>query len=49
LLASLATDGLLASEEFDGNIGNDFLLCFKVVFDCSRRSMILESVTSGAT
>jgi hypothetical protein len=41
---SLATGGMLASEEFDGNIGNDFLRRFKVVFDYSRRSMILESV-----
>jgi len=40
---SLATDGMLANEEFDGNIGNDFLRRFKVVFDYSRRSMILES------
>ncbi len=48
-LFSLATGGMLANEEFDGNIGNDFLRRFKVVFDYSRRSMILESVTSGAT
>lgn len=47
-LFSLATDGLLASEEFDGNIGNDFLRRFNVIFDYSRRLMILESVTSGA-
>ena len=40
---SLATDGMLASEDYDGNIGNDFLRLFKVVFDYSRRSMILES------
>jgi hypothetical protein len=41
---SLATSGMLANEEFDGNIGNDFLRRFKVVFDYSRRSMILEFV-----
>lgn len=40
---SLATGGMLASEEFDGNIGNDFLRHFIVTFDYSRRSMILES------
>jgi predicted aspartyl protease len=40
---SLATAGMLANEEFDGNIGNDFLRRFKVIFDYSRRSMILES------
>jgi hypothetical protein len=40
---SLATGGMLASEEFDGNIGNDFLRRFKVVFDYSRHSMILDS------
>lgn len=40
---SLAMDGMLASKEFDGNIGNDFLRRFKVVFDYSRRRMILES------
>jgi len=48
-LFSLATDGMLANEEFDGNIGNDFLRRFKVVFDYSRRSMILESDANGAT
>jgi predicted aspartyl protease len=48
-LFSLATGGMLANEEFDGNIGNDFLRRFKVVFDYSRRLMILESDTSGAT
>ena len=42
-LFSLANDGLLANEEFDGNIGNDFLRRFKVVFNYSRRLMILES------
>lgn len=41
-LFSLATDGLLASEEFEGNIGNDVLRRFKVIFDYSRRMMILE-------
>ncbi|HEX8264004.1 MAG TPA: retropepsin-like aspartic protease [Pyrinomonadaceae bacterium] len=40
---SQATDGMLANEEFDGNIGNDILRRFKVVFDYSRRLMILES------
>jgi len=42
-LFSLATDGLLANGEFDGNIGNDILRLFKIVFDYSRRFMILES------
>jgi hypothetical protein len=41
-LFSLATDGLLASEEFEGNIGSDVLRRFKVIFDYSRRVMILE-------
>lgn len=41
-LFSLATEGMLANEEFDGNVGNEFLRRFKVVFDYSRRSMILE-------
>jgi predicted aspartyl protease len=41
---SLATEGMLASAEFDGNIGNDILRRFKVVFDYSRHSMYLESV-----
>lgn len=41
---SIAAEGMAASEEFDGNIGNDFLRRFdKVIFDYSRRSMILES------
>jgi hypothetical protein len=40
---SLAKEGMLASEEFAGNIGNDVLRRFKVVFDYSRRLMILES------
>ncbi len=42
-LFSLATGGMLASDEFDGNIGNDFLRRFKVIFDYSRRLMITES------
>ena len=42
-LFSLATDGMLANGEFDGNIGNDILRRFKIVFDYSRRFMILES------
>ncbi len=44
-LFSLATDGMLASEEFEGNIGNDVLRRFKVIFDYSRRLMIVESTT----
>jgi predicted aspartyl protease len=44
---SVATDGMLANEEFDGNIGNDFLRRFKVIFDYSRHSMILESGNSA--
>lgn len=46
---SLATEGMLANAEFDGNIGNDILRRFKVVFDYSRRSMFLESAKNGAT
>jgi hypothetical protein len=42
-LFSLATDGMLASGEFEGNIGNDILRRFKIVFDYSRHLMILES------
>jgi hypothetical protein len=50
---SLSTEGMLASAEFDGNIGNDFLRRFKVAFDYSRRSMFLEpersfSLSQGA-
>jgi hypothetical protein len=40
---SLAKEGMLASDEFAGNIGNDVLRRFKVIFDYSRRSMVLES------
>ncbi|HEX8161069.1 MAG TPA: retropepsin-like aspartic protease [Pyrinomonadaceae bacterium] len=39
---SLATEGMLANAEFDGNIGNDILRRFNVVFDYSRRSLFLE-------
>ena len=39
---SLATGGMLSNAEFDGNIGNDILRRFKVVFDYSRHSMFLE-------
>jgi len=42
-LFSLATDGMLASGEFEGNIGNDILRRFKIVFDYSRHLMIVES------
>jgi membrane-associated protease RseP (regulator of RpoE activity) len=34
--------GILASPEFDGVIGNEILRRFKVIFDYSRRQMILE-------
>jgi hypothetical protein len=40
---SLAKEGMLASEEFAGNIGNDVLRRYKVIFDYSRRLMVLES------
>jgi hypothetical protein len=40
---SLAGEGMAASEEFDGNIGNDVLRRFRVVFDYPRRLMILQS------
>ncbi|HEX8285931.1 MAG TPA: aspartyl protease family protein [Pyrinomonadaceae bacterium] len=39
---SLAREGMLASDEFDGNIGNDVLRRFKVILNYSRRLMILE-------
>ncbi|HEV2864269.1 MAG TPA: aspartyl protease family protein [Pyrinomonadaceae bacterium] len=39
---SLASEGMLASDEFDGSIGNGVLRHFKVVFDYSRRLLILE-------
>ena len=41
-LFSLATDGMLASGEFEGSIGNYILRRFKIVFDYSRRLMIWE-------
>lgn len=44
---SLAREGMLASEEFDGNIGNEVLRRYKIVFDYSRRQMILEPNPSG--
>jgi hypothetical protein len=44
---SLAEEGMLASEEFEGNIGNDVLRRYKVVFDYSRRVMILGSNPKG--
>ena len=34
--------GVVASPEFDGVIGNEILRRFKVIFDYSRRQMILE-------
>lgn len=34
--------GMVASPEFDGVIGNEVLRRFKVIFDYSRRQMILE-------
>lgn len=44
---SLAREGMLASEEFDGSIGNDVLRRYKIVFDYSRRRMIVESNPAG--
>ena len=41
---SLAASGAMANKKFDGNIGNDVLRQFKVIFDYSRRTMILESL-----
>jgi predicted aspartyl protease len=40
-LFSLAAGGLLASEEFEGNIGNDVLRRYRVIFDYPHRVMIL--------
>ena len=42
-LFSVAAAGMSASEEFAGSIGAGVLRRFKVIFDYSRRTMILES------
>lgn len=42
-LFSQATEGFFASDEFGGTIGGAVLSGYKVVFDYSRRRMILES------
>jgi hypothetical protein len=39
---SQATNGTLANPDLSGNIGNAILRRFKVVFDYSRRVMILD-------
>ena len=39
---SQATNGVLSSPDFSGHIGNAILRRFKVVFDYSRRVMILD-------
>ncbi|HKU74264.1 MAG TPA: pepsin/retropepsin-like aspartic protease family protein [Pyrinomonadaceae bacterium] len=41
---SRAKNGVLASSDFSGHIGNALLRNFRVVFDYSRRVMILERV-----
>jgi hypothetical protein len=41
-LFSLATEGMLASEEFAGNIGGGVLKNYRVVLDYSRRLMVLH-------
>lgn len=42
-LFSQATEGFFASDEFGGTIGGAVLSGYKVIFDYSRRRMILES------
>jgi hypothetical protein len=44
---SRAANGVLASSDFDGLIGSAVLRHYKVVFDYSRRRMILEKVSQG--
>lgn len=39
---SMASGGVLTHSDFDGNIGNAILRNYKVVFDYSRKQMILE-------
>jgi hypothetical protein len=41
---SQATNGMLARSDFSGHIGNAILRHFRVVFDYSRKLMILERV-----
>jgi hypothetical protein len=41
---SRAADGVLASSDFDGLIGDAVLRHYKVIFDYSRRRMILETI-----
>jgi Aspartyl protease len=43
VMFSQAANGVLAREDFDGSIGNAILRRFKVIFDYSRKQMILES------
>ncbi len=42
---SQATNGVLTRTDFDGVIGNAILRLYKVVFDYSRKQMILESTS----
>lgn len=42
-LFSQATEGFFASDEFGGTIGGAVLSGYKIIFDYSRRRMILES------
>lgn len=42
-----AQNGNLADADYDGNIGGAILRHFKVIFDYSRRRMILESLSKG--
>jgi hypothetical protein len=44
---SQAANGVLASSDFDGLIGSGILRHYKVVFDYSRRRMILETITQS--
>jgi hypothetical protein len=44
---SQAENGVLASNDFSGSIGNAILRRFKVVFDYSRKLMILEPATKN--
>jgi hypothetical protein len=45
---SQSVNGVLASSDFDGLIGSGILRHYKLVFDYSRRRMILETVPKGA-
>jgi hypothetical protein len=43
VMFSQAANGVLARDDFDGTIGNAILRRYKVIFDYSRKQMILET------